>query len=183
MSEFSNPAGRAPEAAGAYVRSIIALVGSRDPIEVMSELPGWLEDRTAALDDALRRRPEAPGKWSVHDVVQHLTDAEVAFLWRTRLIAAEDGSPALQGYDQDKWAANLRYQAAPFAEVLEELTVMRRRNLRLVRDLNAAELAKAGQHVERGPESLTLMLHLMAGHDLVHRRQIERIIAAHTGAR
>jgi uncharacterized damage-inducible protein DinB len=177
MSQFSNPAGRAPTAAAAYVRALTGLVGDRDPIEVLVELPGWLEARTLPLSDAARRRPEAPGKWSVHDAVQHLADAETAFLWRTRLICAEEGEPVLQGYDQDRWAAQLRYQDAPFEEVLEEVIVMRRRNLRLVRTLTPAELERAGRHVERGRESLALMLPLMAGHDLVHRKQLERIIA------
>ena len=176
MSVFSNPSGRAPEAAANYVRSVIALVGDRDPIEVLAELPGWLRDTLSPLDDAARRRPEAPGKWSAHDAVQHLTDAETAFLWRTRLIVAEEKEPTLQGYDQDQWAAKLRYQDAPFDEVLGELTAMRRRNLRLIRSLTTAELDRAGQHVERGRESMRLMLPLMAGHDLVHRRQIARII-------
>ena len=176
MTQFSNPAGRAPEAAAAYVRGVTGLVGDRDPLEIMAELPAWLEARTLRLTDERRRRPEAPGKWSVHDVVQHLTDAEVAFIWRTRLITAETGEPVLQGYDQDRWAATLRYQDAPFEEVLEELIVLRRRNLRLARTWSADDLTRAGRHVERGLESLALMLPLMAGHDLVHRRQIERII-------
>jgi hypothetical protein len=179
MSDFTNPAGRAPTAAMTYVRAVTGLVGDRDPIEVMNELPAWLEARTLDIEDILRRRPEAPGKWSVHDVVQHLADAETAFLWRTRLICAEEREPMLQGYDQDHWAARLRYQDAPFEEVLEELIVMRRRNLRLVRTLRPEELERAGQHVERGRESLALMLPLMAGHDLVHRRQIDRIIKGH----
>jgi uncharacterized damage-inducible protein DinB len=176
MSHFSNPSGRAPEAAAAYVRSVIALVGERDPLAVLTETPEKLEALTLPLSDAKRRRPEAPGKWSVHDVIQHLTDAETAFLWRTRLICAEEREPTLQGYDQDRWAAQLKYQDAPFEDVLEELVVMRRRNLRLLRSLAPADLERAGQHVERGRESLGLMLPLMAGHDLVHRRQIERII-------
>lgn len=177
MSEFTNPAGRAPEAANAYVRSITSQVGDRDPLAILAELPDWLARTLAPVDDARRRRPEAPGKWSVHDVIQHLTDSETAFLWRTRLICAEEGEPTIQGYDQDRWASRLRYQDAPFAEVAEELAVMRRRNLRLMRSLTAAELAKAGLHVERGRETLQRLLLLNAGHDLVHRRQAERILA------
>ena len=53
---------------------------------------------------------------------------------------------------------------------------MRRRNVRLLKALTAEEMERAGQHVERGRESMRLMLPLMAGHDLVHRRQLERII-------
>jgi len=176
VSQFTNPSGRAPEAAAAYVRSITALVGDRDPIAVLAETPELLEALTLPLSDEKRRRPEAPGKWSVQEVVQHLTDAELAFLWRTRLIFAEEQEPTLQGYDQDRWATSLRYQDAPFEDVLEELVVMRRRNLRLLRALTPTDLDRAGQHVERGRESLRLMLSLMAGHDLVHRKQIERII-------
>ena len=176
MSQFTNPAGRAPEAASAYVKSIIALVGDRDPLAILSGSPEKLEALTLPLSDEKRRRPEAPGKWSVHDVVQHLADAETAFLWRTRLICAEGKTPTLQGYDQDRWASQLRYQDGAFEDVLEELVVMRRRNIRLLRSLSPSDLERTGQHVERGPESLGLMQLLMAGHDLVHRKQIERII-------
>jgi hypothetical protein len=35
-----------------------------------------------------------------------------------------------------------------------------------------------GLHSERGPESLDLLLRLMGGHDLVHRRQIDRVLTA-----
>ena len=148
MSQFSNPAGRAPEAAGAYVRSVIALVADRDPIEVLVELPGWLEARTAGLDDAKRRRPEAPGKWSVHDVVQHLVDAETAFLWRTRLICAEEGEPVLQGYDQDHWAAV--NADAPADEALAVYSTLRAWNVRFLRGLNAEAFSKSVNHPERG---------------------------------
>jgi len=40
----------------------------------------------------------------------------------------------------------------------------------------AKERARIGRHSERGEESMDLMLRLMAAHDLVHRRQIERVL-------
>jgi hypothetical protein len=33
-----------------------------------------------------------------------------------------------------------------------------------------------GIHAERGPESVATCIRLLAGHDLAHRRQIERIL-------
>ena len=74
---FANPAGDAAAAAPAYVRALLAFLGDRDPLEVAAELLPWLERRTAGLDDAALRRPEAPGKWSAIEVVQHLADSEL----------------------------------------------------------------------------------------------------------
>ena len=41
-----------------------------------------------------------------------------------------------------------------------------------------ADLERAGQHNERGPESLDVMLRLLAGHDLSHLNQIAQYIEA-----
>jgi hypothetical protein len=42
--------------------------------------------------------------------------------------------------------------------------------------LTPAQLAREGLHSERGAESAGFLLRLMAAHDLVHRRQIDRIL-------
>jgi hypothetical protein len=178
---FANPAGNAPAAAAGYVRALLDLLGDRDPLEVMAEQMPWIEQRTAGLDEAILRRPEAPGKWSVIQIVQHLADSDVVVAWRSRLILAED-RPAIQGYDQDAWARRLDYAHASLEVALGQLRGVRTANLRLWRSLTPAQLARVGLHSERGPESLDLLLRLMGGHDLVHRRQIERVLAAASAA-
>jgi hypothetical protein len=50
-------------------------------------------------------------------------------------------------------------------------------SVRLWRRLAPGELGRQGMHRERGPESLGHLLRLMAAHDLVHRRQIDRVLA------
>jgi hypothetical protein len=179
---FANPAGNAPAAAAGYVRALLDLLGDRDPLEVMAEQIPWIEQRTAGLDEAILRRPEAPGKWSVIQIVQHLADSDVVVAWRSRLILAED-RPAIQGYDQDAWARRLDYAHASLEVALGQLRGVRTANLRLWRSLTPAQLARVGLHSERGPESLDLLLRLMGGHDLVHRRQIERVLAAGAATR
>jgi len=174
---FANPAGNAAAAAAGYTRAILEVLGNRDPIVVAAELIHWLERRTAGLDDAILRRPEAPGKWSVVQVIQHLADTELVYAWRTRQILTQD-RPAIQGYDQDAWAKELRYEAADLAVALGQLRGVRTANLRLWRSLTPAQLTRVGLHSERGPESLDLVIRMMGGHDLVHRRQIDRVLAA-----
>jgi hypothetical protein len=172
---FSNPAGNAAASAGAYVRALLELLGERDPLAVLAELDGWLDRRFSGVSEAALRRPEAPGKWSAADVVQHLADSELVLGFRMRMVLTED-RPAIQGYDQDKWAGTLRYPDVPLAESRAQLRALRTANLRVLRRLGPAEMARAGIHSERGPESLGHLVKLMGAHDLVHRRQIDRIL-------
>ena len=174
---FANPAGGATAAAQTYVRALLDLLGDQDPLEIAAKLLSWLERRTAGLDDATLRRAEAPGKWSAIEVIQHLADTEVVLAWRTRQILTVN-RPEIQGYDQDAWARTLGYAAMPLDVALEQLRGVRAANLRLWRSLTPAELAREGLHSERGPESLDRLIRMMGAHDLVHRRQIDRVLAA-----
>jgi DinB superfamily len=172
---FSNPAGTAAAGATAYTRALLEVLGDRDPLEVLGQLLPWLTTRIAALDDTRLRRPEAPGKWSVIEVVQHLADSDLVFGYRLRMIVTED-KPAVPGYDQDAWARTFHYQTVPLDTALDQLRSMRAANLGVLHELTLAQLERVGLHSERGPESAGFLLRLMAAHDLVHRRQIDRIL-------
>jgi hypothetical protein len=172
---FSNPASSAAASAAAYVRALLEVLGERDPLEVLAELDGWLDRRFSGVSETSLRRPEAPGKWSAANVVQHLADSELVLGFRMRLILTED-RPAIQGYDQDRWAGTLCYHDVPLAESRAQLGALRAANLRVLRRLGPVEWARVGVHSERGPESLGHLIKLMGAHDLVHRRQIARVL-------
>jgi hypothetical protein len=174
---FSNPAGNAVAAAGGYVTALLDLLGPREPLGVMAELLPWLEARLPSVSEPSLRKPEAPGKWSVVQVVQHLADSDLVAGYRIRMVVAEN-SPPLQGYDQDRWAREFQYDQAPLAAAVDQLRSLRNANLRLWTRLTPDQLQRVGVHSERGPESAAHILRLMAAHDLVHRRQIDRILTA-----
>jgi hypothetical protein len=173
---FSNPASDAVAAASGYVRALLELLGPRDPLEVLAELHPWLIRRVQAVPDAVLRRPERPGKWSAIEVIQHLADSELVAGFRTRMILTEEG-PLLQGYDQDRWASELQYRHVSLGQALEQLRAVRTANLHLWRGLNPVQRERVGMHSERGSESVEQIIRLMAGHDLVHRRQLDRILS------
>jgi uncharacterized damage-inducible protein DinB len=177
-SPFSNPASSAGDAAQAYVRALLGLLGDRDPLEVWREQPAAVEALTRDLSDAQARVPEREGKWSIIQVVGHLADSEVVYAYRARLTVAHD-KPEIHGYDQDLWATRLHYGEESLADSVADLRAMRMRNLRFVQRLSDAELDRVGMHNERGPESVRTLVKLMAGHDLLHLAQIRRIRAAH----
>lgn len=180
MSKFSNPAGGAPGAAGAsgrYVRDLLELLGDQDPLAVQRALVEELRVLIAGLTTTQLHQPEAPGKWSMIEVLEHLTDQELVNSYRLRSVIAED-EPELRGYDQDRWARRLHYGDADAAAVLDELAALRRRNLRLLERLTPADLERVGRHAERGRESAARICALTAAHDLVHRKQVARIRTA-----
>jgi len=178
MSVFSNPASSTPSETAAYVAALLGLLGDKDPVLVLQQTPAALEELLAPLPPEIVAKPEAPGKWGIREVIQHLADSELVGGFRLRMVMSHD-RPALAGYDQDLWASRLRYQEADLRDALEQFTTLRRANLRIWQNLGPADLARVGVHGERGEESLEHIRRLYAAHDLLHLRQVERIRAAH----
>src|SRR5690606_35746469 len=124
--------------------------------------------------------PEAPGKWSMGQVLDHLSDSELVGAFRFRMVLAQD-RPELPGYDQDAWVALHPAPKDPVAgaeSAIRRFTVLRQGNLEILERASAAERRRVGLHAERGEESLEHLMKLYAAHDLVHRRQLARIRGA-----
>ena len=176
MSIFSNPASSTPAEIAAYVAGLLDLLGDDDPVVVLRQTPAVLQQFLDTVSVEIVAKPEAPGKWSIREVVQHLADSELVGGFRLRMVLAHD-RPPLAGYDQDLWASRLRYRDVDVRDALEQFTALRRANVRIWEHLSPTDLVRVGIHGERGEESLEHMRRLYAGHDVLHRRQLERIRA------
>ncbi len=161
----------------AYRKKAEALLGSRDPIEVLEQTPEILarlinENPT----ERMRSRPFAD-KWTPNEVIGHLVDAEWVFGCRMRLVLCED-QPTILGMDQDLWVSGQRHNERKPTELVETHRNLRRHNLALWKRMTPADLKRTAQHNERGRESLGTMLQMCAGHDLSHIDQITRYLEA-----
>ena len=158
----------------AYLASLRDALGSRDPFEVLREMPSELRHAIDGLSTESINTPERPGKWSIRDVIQHLADSELVGGYRFRMILAHD-RPTLAGYDQDLWASRLRYAETDVHTALEDFARLRQANLRILERTSPADRERVGIHSERGEESIAQLIPTYAGHDIVHLRQITRI--------
>jgi hypothetical protein len=180
MSVFTNAASRSVEQASSYTAAVLGLLGTRNPLEVLRSTDGSLRRSLEGLSDRELGEPERAGKWSTRQVIRHLADSELVWGYRLRLVLAQD-RPVLTGYDQDLWAAQLRYEGSRVEEALQEFSVLRRSNLGLLDQASADDLKRVGVHAERGEESIEHMIRLYAGHDLLHLAQLDRIRRAIRG--
>jgi hypothetical protein len=175
MSIYSNRADSAAEGAAAYIAAVLELLGDQDPIGVLESTVRWCSERTEGRSSLQLAAPEAPGRWSIAAVLQHLADSDLVWAYRLRRVLAED-RPVLVGYDQDLWADRLGYARADRDEALALFSALRAANLSLLRSTSPEELDRVGVHAERGEEPVRHMIRLYAGHDLVHRRQLQRLL-------
>jgi uncharacterized damage-inducible protein DinB len=173
MSIYANPAGLP---ADGYTKALLDLVKDHDPLQLQSDGPARMAEAFKGLGDAQLRMPERAGKWSIAEVVRHVADAELVASFRYRMIIAH-AQPQIAGYDQDLWSRNLHYAESDIEESLEQFRVLRKVNVRLLRSLSDEERQRAGVHSERGLESVNQLMALLAAHDIVHTKQIERIRA------
>jgi len=147
-------------------------LGERDAQGVIAETAGRLAALAGQLGAQGLRRSPAPGKWSAAEILCHLADCEVVFAYRLRQALAEPHH-VIQPFDQDVWAAG--YAALDGAEAMAVFTAVRRWNLALFARLTAADFEKRLTHPERGDMTVRTVMETMAGHDLNHIGQIERI--------
>ena len=174
MSIFTNRASNSAAEAKEYTAAILGLVGDRQPMDVLTTTESNLYRAVVDMTPQQLRQPEAEGKWSVTQVVQHLADSDLVWGWRVRMVLAHD-RPQITSYDQDLWADRLRYDLANVDLAIEQFRVLRDSNLRLLIHATRADLERVGVHSERGEESVAHMIRMYAGHDLLHLRQIDRI--------
>ena len=174
MSVFTNPGSRSTEQAAAYAAAVLNLLGAKDPMDVLLHTVPAIEHARDGLSTTQLTQPEAVGKWSVRHVLQHLADSELVWGYRLRMMLAHD-RPQLTGYDQDLWAERLRYDDVDAQQALQDFSVLRASNLRLLAGASREDLKRVAVHAERGEESVAHRIQLYAGHDLLHLKQIARI--------
>jgi len=84
-------------AAQAYIAGLLQALGTQSPLEVLRNTPSRLRDAIEGLSEDQLHHREAPDRWSVAHVLQHLADSELVGAYRFRMILAHD-RPDIQAY-------------------------------------------------------------------------------------
>ncbi|MGQ0703906.1 MAG: DinB family protein [Gemmatimonadales bacterium] len=137
------------------------------------DLLGTLESQGKEFARLLGSVPEsrgdfayAPGKWTLKEVVSHLTDAERVFSYRALRIARADATP-LPGFDENAWVPNSGARQRTLRDLVGEFQAVRGATVALFRHLPAEALPRVGT-ANNHPVSVRALAWIVAGHALHH---------------
>jgi len=159
-----------------YMQRILGYAEGQQPLKIQAASAGKLERLVKGVPAAKLQKRPAADKWSVAEIMAHLADSEIVTGFRLRQILGTPGTP-IPAYDQDAWAKACRYEKRDTRASLQQFRVLREANLALLKSLSTEQWQHHGMHSERGAETIERLVTLIAGHDLNHTQQIERIVA------
>jgi hypothetical protein len=161
----SRPApGDAPASALHYIERITV----EDPLEAMSEQLAEATALFAGISEEQSLARYAPGKWSIREVLGHITDTERIFAHRALWFARSLPSP-LPGFDQDVAAAAQQAQALSWVSLVGEFRSVRHATVDLFRRLPAAAWERRGIANDH-PVTVRALAFMIPGHAGHHLR-------------
>ncbi len=126
--------------------------------DVLAFMATWPEDQAS--------HRYAEGKWTVTQVIGHLSDTERVFAYRLLRIARGDATP-LASFDENAFQLEAGFEGRTVASVVAELRAVRQASLTLIRSLDAAALDRAGIASDQRVTARALAW-LIAGHFAHH---------------
>jgi hypothetical protein len=155
----------------AYYEKYISLVSGTD-------VTGALEAQRVQTMQLFAGRSERDGnfryaadKWTVKEVLGHVTDSERIFTYRALRIARGDQTP-MEGFEQDDYVRSGGFNERPLASLAEEYACVRGASLALFRSLGKEVWLRRGT-ANKNEVSVRALAYITAGHELHHRQILD----------
>jgi uncharacterized damage-inducible protein DinB len=113
----------------------------------------------------------APGKWTVKEVLGHVTDSERIFTYRALRIARGDQTP-LPGFEQDDFVKNGAFSERTLSGLADEFALVRAASLALFRSFPEPTWPRRGV-VSQKEVTVRALAFITAGHQIHHRLILE----------
>lgn len=142
-------------------------------ISVLDQLKQQSKDLVALVKSLPEEKlitPYAEGKWSIKDLIQHMTDSERVFVYRAMRFARNDKSP-LPFFDENAFAQEAAANKTPSSKLLKEYLSNRQATLAFFNNQSAAVLKRAGI-ASNYTMSVRACAWIICGHEIHHTRII-----------
>lgn len=154
-----------------YFGRYINLVEDIELMEAFKRSMDTLYSLDLALFAKIGNRTYEPGKWTVNEIIQHISDSERILSYRTLLFAREDRTIPAR-FDEDLLAKNSKANKKNISAIVDELKSIRQSTIALYNTFDTADLQKTGISW-KDEMSVLAMGFAMIGHQVHHLNFIE----------
>lgn len=108
----------------------------------------------------------APGKWTIKEVVGHMSDVERVMSYRALRIARADTTP-LPSFDENAWVPAAKFGRLPLHHLVDEFMAVRQATIHLIDELEPEAFQRKG--VASGKDvTVRALFFIIAGHERHH---------------
>jgi hypothetical protein len=160
-----------PTEYAAYYEKYVSLVPGTDVLAVLEAQQMLMAQLLGARSEREGNFRYAPDKWTVKELVGHVTDAERIFAYRALRIARGDVTP-IEGFEQDDYVKNGGFNDRTLADLTDEFDQVRGSTLALYQGLAGEAWQRRGS-ANKNEVTVRALAFIIAGHELHHRRILE----------
>ena len=155
----------------AYYFTYIDQVPEEDPLPVIENQLDEFAPFLSSISETKSLHRYSPEKWSIRQVLNHVTDTERAFVFRALWFARGFDTP-LPSYDQEIAAAGAKADAISWAAHVEEFRTVRMATISFFRNLPAEAWMRTGI-ASGNPFTVRSLAFIAAGHVRHHFRILQ----------
>lgn len=157
-----------------FYANYVALAAEADIVSALENQPRSLRELLLPAADKENFR-YAADKWSVKELIGHLSDGERVFSYRALRISRGDETP-LPGFEENIYVANSNFAASGLADLVEEFSLLRAANVLLFKNLTDEAWRRTGT-ASGATVSVRALAFIMVGHvrhheNILHERYL-----------
>lgn len=154
-----------------YFQTYIQLVNEDDLVLALKRIAKIWNALVSEIPEEKLNYKYAAGKWSIKEVLIHLTDAERVFAYRALRFARNDKTE-LSGFDENSWAKESHADERSLESLIKEHNNVRGASISLFENLTDEISMRSGP--ANGKEiSVRALGYIICGHELHHLRVIQ----------
>ena len=156
-----------PDECAPYYQKYIALAEGDSINEIIHNYAFELQEFYNRLSEEKADLAYAENKWTVKEVLQHLTDAERVFAYRALRISRNDSTP-LASFDENAYVENGFAAERALSTLKQEFNAVRAATDMFLLSLNETQIKRMGT-ASNNPVSVNALAFIIYGHLLHHK--------------
>lgn len=156
-----------PEEYNPYFSRYISLVPEGNFMQLLKANSADILNFFSNIPEEKHNYRYAEGKWSIKDILMHITDTERVMMYRALVAARGDDTSILCNMEEDLYAANVNVNSRKLESILAEFTSLRTSTEIFFENLDeAASMFKA--KTETHPITARAIGYILIGHPIHH---------------